>query len=77
MHIEGLSYAAGAMSASAALGELNVSLSHLPMQEALTFISALILIWNMSIPGVAQFAGYFIGVGLSSWIIDEFFIDDR
>jgi hypothetical protein len=46
------------------------------MQEALTFISALILIWNTSIPGISQFAGFFIGVGLSSWIVDEFFSNE-
>jgi hypothetical protein len=43
------------------------------MQETITFISALILIWNLiSIPGLFQFTGFFIGVGLSSWIVDEF-----
>jgi hypothetical protein len=44
------------------------------MQELITYLSAFILIWNtVSIPGLSQFAGFFIGVGLSSWIIDEFF----
>ena len=43
------------------------------MQETITFISALILIWNLiSIPGLFQFTGFFIGVGVSSWIVDEF-----
>jgi hypothetical protein len=43
------------------------------MQETIAFISALILIWNIvSIPGLFQFTGFFIGVGLSSWIMDEF-----
>jgi hypothetical protein len=48
------------------------------MQETITFISALILIWNViSIPGLFQFTGFFIGVGLSSWIIDEFLSRDE
>jgi hypothetical protein len=46
------------------------------MQEVLTFISALVLIWNTSIPGISQFTGFFIGVGLSSWIVDEFLSKD-
>jgi hypothetical protein len=47
------------------------------MHESLTLISALILIWNIvSIPGLFQFTGFFIGVGLSSWILDEFLGND-
>ena len=46
------------------------------MQEILTFISVLILLWNTTLPGIAQFTGFFIGVGLSSWIVDEFFTND-
>jgi hypothetical protein len=43
------------------------------MQEILTFISALVVLWHvLSIPGLFQFTGFFIGVGLSSWIMDEF-----
>jgi hypothetical protein len=43
------------------------------MQETVAFLSALILIWNaISIPGLFQFTGFFIGVGLSSWLLDEF-----
>jgi hypothetical protein len=48
------------------------------MQEIITFISALVLIWNIvSIPGLFQFTGFFIGVGLSSWIVEEFFDNDE
>jgi uncharacterized membrane protein len=47
------------------------------MQESLTLISALILIWNIvSIPGLFQFIGFFIGVRLSSWLFDEFLGND-
>jgi hypothetical protein len=43
------------------------------MQEILTFLSAFTLAWSLlPIPGLFQFTGYFVGVGLSSWIIDEF-----
>jgi hypothetical protein len=50
-----------------------VKCSYGEMQETIAFISALILIWNvLSIPGLFQFTGFFIGVGLSSWIVDEF-----
>jgi hypothetical protein len=48
------------------------------MQEIIAFISALVLIWNIvSIPGLFQFTGFFIGVGLSSWIVEEFFDNDE
>jgi hypothetical protein len=47
------------------------------MQETIALISALILIWNIvSIPGLFQFTGFFIGVGLSSWIFEEFLSDE-
>jgi hypothetical protein len=47
------------------------------MQELTTAISVFIVFWNaVSIPGLSQFTGFFIGVGLSTWIVDEFFSND-
>jgi len=61
-----------------AVNDQHIGAPNSQMEELITLISALVLIWSGGlIPGLSQFTGFFIGVGLSSWIVDELFSSDQ